>query len=149
MWKYNSWNVTPAPSFQWFTNTATTVSNRCVEFLNSVTVEQTLVWFMYHLTNNSLFSNSLQPIAYCAIEETRLTHTQPFYSPLSTWVSRYQKKRSSTHTPPAHRHPYHLPPSTTNHSIILAQSTHLAISAQPLTMSSSSASPSTLSMSPK
>ena len=60
---------------------------------------------------------------------SNVTHTctQPFYGPLSgsTWVSRYQKKH---YIHPLKlllliNHPDQLPPSTTNHSIIPAQST--------------------------
>ena len=57
---------------------------------------------------------------------TRATVLRPFVRVYpGEW---YQKKHPSTHPLLLINHPYHLPPSTTNHSIILAQSTYLAIS---------------------
>ena len=77
----------------------------------------------------------------CNKGEQLHTHTHDRFTGLCLGLPGWAGTRRNIHPLTPHlliNHPYHLPPSTTNHSIILAQSMYIGnLSAQPLTMSSS------------
>jgi len=76
---------------------------------------------------------------YLPVVARVITHTHSRFTALCPDLLRWATTRRNIHPLTLLlliNHPYQLPPSTTNHCIILPQSTYLAISAQPLAMSS-------------